>query len=82
MRNSLIYMYSKCGSTDKAYKIFAELESKDIVTWNAMISGYVQNGKSEEAIALYYQIHRHYLKEDHVTFLTAIQACSHLGSLA
>ncbi|KAH7660728.1 TPR-like protein [Dioscorea alata] len=81
VRNSLIDMYSKCGSTDKAYKIFAELESKDIVTWNVMISGYVQNGKSEEAIALYYQIHRQCLKEDHVTFLTAIQACSHLGSL-
>ncbi|KAM0951416.1 putative tetratricopeptide-like helical domain superfamily [Dioscorea sansibarensis] len=81
VQNSLIDVYSRCGSTDKAYKIFSELESKDIVTWNAMISGYVQNGKSEEALALYYQIHRQCLKADHVTFLTAIQACSHLGSL-
>ncbi|KAJ0980212.1 hypothetical protein J5N97_008467 [Dioscorea zingiberensis] len=81
VQNSLLDMYCKCGSTDTAYNIFTELEVKDIVAWNVMISGFARNDKSAEAIVLYGQIHLKGLQADHVTFLTAIQACSDLGSL-
>ncbi|KAG0482165.1 hypothetical protein HPP92_010249 [Vanilla planifolia] len=33
--------------------IFQEMEYKEIVTWNAMVSGYAQNGHFEEALQAY-----------------------------
>nr|XP_010939498.2 putative pentatricopeptide repeat-containing protein At1g69350, mitochondrial [Elaeis guineensis] len=81
VRNSLIDMYCKCGSTDTAYRIFEEIESKDTVTWNAMMSGFCQNGFSIEAIRLFDQMYWKGIQTDAVTFLSAIQACTHLGYL-
>ncbi|MCD7469996.1 hypothetical protein HAX54_009502 [Datura stramonium] len=37
---SLISMYSKCGVLEDALKLFLEMPRKDVVTWNAMISGF------------------------------------------
>lgn len=39
----LIDMYSKCGQVKKA---FQALPDKNLVTWNAMLSGYAHNGNS------------------------------------
>ncbi|KAJ4962776.1 hypothetical protein NE237_022715 [Protea cynaroides] len=51
--SSLIDMYGKCGDLDSAKKVFNKMPKKDIVTWNAMITGYAQNGASDEAIMLF-----------------------------
>ncbi|XP_008781047.3 putative pentatricopeptide repeat-containing protein At1g69350, mitochondrial [Phoenix dactylifera] len=81
VHNSLIDMYCKCGSTDTAYRIFEEIEGKDTVTWNAMMSGFCQKGYSAEAIRLFDQMYSKGIQTDAVTFLSAIQACTHLGYL-
>ncbi|KAK4389557.1 Pentatricopeptide repeat-containing protein, mitochondrial [Sesamum angolense] len=41
---SLISMYCKCGVLEDGWKLFMEMSSKDVVTWNAMISGYASMG--------------------------------------
>ncbi len=43
--NSLVYMYSKCGSIEDACKVFNNMPSRDVVTWNAMILGHVKCGQ-------------------------------------
>ncbi|KAK6929087.1 Pentatricopeptide repeat [Dillenia turbinata] len=40
--NALIAMYFKCGCED-GFMVFREMAQKDIVTWNAMLAGCVQN---------------------------------------
>ncbi|XP_024519906.1 pentatricopeptide repeat-containing protein At2g13600 [Selaginella moellendorffii] len=52
---SLISMYSKCGSLDEAREAFdrAEEQSRSAVVWNAMIAGYVQHERAQDAIELY-----------------------------
>nr|CAD1833939.1 unnamed protein product [Ananas comosus var. bracteatus] len=37
-------MYAKCGDVESALKLFYEIPIKSPVAWNAMISGFVQNG--------------------------------------
>ncbi|CAK9238416.1 unnamed protein product [Sphagnum troendelagicum] len=40
--NSLVDMYAKCGSIEGASKVFNSIPTRDVVAWNAMISGYVK----------------------------------------
>ena len=42
--SALVDMYSKCGSIEDAVKVFTGLSMRDIVTWNAMMSGYMKVG--------------------------------------
>lgn len=42
--STLIDMYGKCESIEKAHKIFDKIHDADIVSWTTMIIGYVQNG--------------------------------------
>ena len=46
-------MYSKCGNVKKAWRIFDGVSCKKLPPWNALITGYVRRGLSEEAIDLY-----------------------------
>ncbi|XP_057948309.1 putative pentatricopeptide repeat-containing protein At1g69350, mitochondrial [Malania oleifera] len=78
VQNSLIDMYSKCGFVDLASMIFGEIPNKSTITWNSMICGFSQNGNSVEAISLFDQMYFNCVEMDNVTFLSAIQACSHL----
>ncbi|KAK3022721.1 hypothetical protein RJ639_046705, partial [Escallonia herrerae] len=48
--NSLISMYSKCKKVDIAAKLFEDLPFRTLVSWNAMILGYAQNGHITEAL--------------------------------
>ena len=50
IRNSVINMYSKCGMLEKAREVFDELAERNVVSWNALISGYAQNGLGDEAL--------------------------------
>ncbi|PIA39494.1 hypothetical protein AQUCO_02600147v1 [Aquilegia coerulea] len=81
VQNSLIDMYCKCGFVDIAYKIFVKMQEKSLITWNSMICGFTQNGNSVEAIGLLDQMHCKNLEMDNVTFLSALQSCSHLSYL-
>ncbi|CAL2275170.1 unnamed protein product [Prunus armeniaca] len=41
--NSLITMYAKFESMLDSIKVFEQLNSREIISWNALISGYAQN---------------------------------------
>lgn len=46
----LVDMYSKMNDLDNAREVFDKMPTKDIVAWNAMISGLAQNVEPKEAI--------------------------------
>ena len=81
VQNSLIDMYSKCGLVNCGYKIFERIEQRSVITWTSMVCGFSQNGNSEEAIRLFDQMYMNGIEMNEVTFLSVIQACSHLGHL-
>ncbi|KAF3448325.1 hypothetical protein FNV43_RR09038 [Rhamnella rubrinervis] len=78
--SSLIDMYSKCGQVHIAESIFQSLSEKNLVTWNAMITGFAHNGNSSKVINLFEQLkmERH-IKPDEITFLNVLSACSSNG---
>ena len=44
--NSLIQMYSSLGRMGEACTVFSRMESRDVMSWTTMISGYDKNGSS------------------------------------
>ncbi|XP_045813733.1 pentatricopeptide repeat-containing protein At4g19220, mitochondrial [Trifolium pratense] len=54
--NGLIDMYSKCNLVEKAELLFNSTKERDLISWNAMISGYSLNKYSEKAQNLYKEL--------------------------
>ncbi|CAA6660388.1 unnamed protein product [Spirodela intermedia] len=77
--NSLIDLYFKCGAPAEAMRVFATMPARDRVSWNAMIVGLAQNGRAEQALALFSDMAGGGEKPDHVTMIGVLCACSHAG---
>ncbi|CAM6042465.1 unnamed protein product, partial [Sphagnum compactum] len=77
--NALISMYSKCGSLDEASKVFHRMAHRDVVSWNAMISGNAHHGHCHEGLDLFEQMQLEGVRPDKFTFIAVLQACSHAG---
>lgn len=76
VKTALMNMYNKCGNVEEARKVFDDMPERDAISWNTMISAYVQNGHSSLALKLYRKMQAEQVKPDKVTFLTALGACS------
>lgn len=76
--NSLINMYSKCGSLDDAHEVFKNLKHQDVVTWTSIIDGFVQHRHHQKALSLFEQMEKRGIKPNQVTFILLLQACSKL----
>jgi pentatricopeptide repeat protein len=81
MENSLMDMYAKCGSIETAQRWFDKISNKNVVSWNIMISGYVQNGLANEALILFHRMNIENVIPNCVTVASMLQACAHLASL-
>lgn len=79
--NTLLSMYAKCGIIEDAVRLFGEMESKDLVSHNAIISGCAQNGKAKEALVTFQEMKLSGLEPDSTTLVSFLPACSHLAAL-
>ncbi|KAE8711241.1 hypothetical protein F3Y22_tig00110299pilonHSYRG00025 [Hibiscus syriacus] len=79
--NALVDMYMKCGDADSARQLFEEMPVKNVVSWNSMISGLVQQGQFKEALHVFHDMQGIGLKPDSVTLVAVLNACSNLGKL-
>ncbi|KAJ7298365.1 hypothetical protein O6H91_Y001800 [Diphasiastrum complanatum] len=81
MGSCLIDMYCKCGSMIDAHKLFDNMPMRPVVSWNALIAGYVKCGQGEKAIELYQKLQSENLKPDRITYVGVVNACADLGAL-
>ncbi|KAG6740152.1 hypothetical protein POTOM_057790 [Populus tomentosa] len=80
VQTSLIHMFSKCGSIDKAISVFERISDKDLAAWSSMINGYAIHGMAEEALGLFHKMLKiKEIKPDAVVFTSILLACSHVG---
>ncbi|KAM0942015.1 putative tetratricopeptide-like helical domain superfamily [Dioscorea sansibarensis] len=77
--SSLLDMYAKCGSIRFAYNVFSEMPVRNVYTWSAMIGAYGMHGMCSEATALFGRMKSENCVPNHVTFVSALAACSHSG---
>lgn len=76
--SSLVDMYAKCGSLKEACKVFESLPRKDIVTWGAMIEGYVEHDEGSLALEFLERMQHHGIKPNKPIFLSSLKACGNI----
>ncbi|KAI5071803.1 hypothetical protein GOP47_0014054 [Adiantum capillus-veneris] len=77
--NALVDMYAKCGTLIKAQEVLDELPSQDVVSWNALIGGFAQQGQCKQALICFEQMQQKRLFPNALTFSYVLYACTHLG---
>lgn len=80
--NSLIQMYLISGQCEEAERVFTRMESKDVVTWTTMISGYESNHLPEKAVETYKMMEEGRVVPDEITIASVLSSCACLGQLA
>ncbi|KAI5065698.1 hypothetical protein GOP47_0020393 [Adiantum capillus-veneris] len=79
--SALVDMYAKCGMLVKAQEVFDNLPDRDVVTWTALLTGYVENGQSEETLKCFEQMQLEGMFPDAVTFVCNMKACGSVGAI-
>ncbi|KAL4592097.1 hypothetical protein LXL04_005080 [Taraxacum kok-saghyz] len=79
--NTLISLYSKCGAIQDTLRFFKEMEFKDTVSFNSIISGCVQNGDAKIAFKMFHNMKSLGINPDIETMIGFFPACSHLAAL-
>lgn len=79
---SLVNMYAKCaadGSLDDSRKVFDRMTDHNVMSWTAIITGYVQSGGDKEAIELYGRMIQGRVLPNEFTFSSLLKACGNLA---
>ncbi|XP_021753145.1 putative pentatricopeptide repeat-containing protein At3g01580 [Chenopodium quinoa] len=81
VNTELLASYAKCGCIDMARRLFneEEIDNKDTITWNSLISAYSKHGEWQQCFDLYEQMKRSYFRPDSITFLGLLTACVNSG---
>lgn len=81
LSTALIDMYMACKSPDEAVDVFKRIPVKDAISWSAIISGFVQNGLTNKALALFCDMLSSETRPDDVLMVKILTACSEIGFL-
>uniref|UniRef100_A0A368UK95 Pentacotripeptide-repeat region of PRORP domain-containing protein n=1 Tax=Glycine max TaxID=3847 RepID=A0A368UK95_SOYBN len=78
--NAIMVMYSRCNFVDTSLKVFDNMPQRDAVSWNTIISSFVQNGLDEEALMLVCEMEKQKFPIDSVTATALLSAASNIRS--
>ncbi|THG17135.1 putative pentatricopeptide repeat-containing protein At3g15930 [Camellia sinensis] len=81
VQNAMIHMYCLCGEIDIARGIFDMSSKIDVVTWNAMISGYNRSKLFDESRKLFDAMEKKGVLPTSVTLVLVLSASSKLKNL-
>ncbi|KAI5078083.1 hypothetical protein GOP47_0007907 [Adiantum capillus-veneris] len=79
VQNSLVTMYSKCGSLTGANMVFSKMVERNLISWTAVIAACAQHGQGKEAFSCFEEMQNEGLCPDLVTFVEILSACSRAG---
>nr|XP_029148057.1 pentatricopeptide repeat-containing protein At2g13600-like [Arachis hypogaea] len=77
--NSIVTMYSRCGQINEAQKVFDSIHMKNLISWNAMMAAYAQNGLGKKVIETFEDMLKTECKPDHISYISVRSGCNHMG---
>lgn len=78
---SLVSFYMNCGKPELAQRLFDRIEDKNVVSWNVMIAGYLQNALPDKALCLFRDMVSHRFQPDEISVTSVLGACSTLSAV-
>uniref|UniRef100_A0A6N2N2D7 Pentacotripeptide-repeat region of PRORP domain-containing protein n=1 Tax=Salix viminalis TaxID=40686 RepID=A0A6N2N2D7_SALVM len=81
IQSGLIDMYCKCGDMGSGRRVFYGSRERNVVSWTALISGYVSNGRLDQALRSVVWMQQEGYRPDVVTVATVIPVCTKLKTL-
>ncbi|KAK6243333.1 hypothetical protein QUC31_009742 [Theobroma cacao] len=81
LTTAFIDMYAKSGNLASAGLLFHGLNQKSIVSWTAMIAGYIHCNKLEEGGKLFARMIEERIKPNEITLLSLVVECGFVGAL-
>ncbi|KAL3535641.1 hypothetical protein ACH5RR_004102 [Cinchona calisaya] len=79
--NALITMYMKLGLVYDGFQIFSAMAQKDVVSWNALLSGFHDGESSDQGPLIFKKMLTEGLKPNQYTFISILRSCAtHLNA--
>ncbi|KAE9605018.1 hypothetical protein Lal_00036907 [Lupinus albus] len=79
VRSALITMYGRCGEIELGQRVFDDMNNRDVVSWNSLISIYGMHGFGKKAIQIFENMIHQGISPSYISFITVLGACSHAG---
>ena len=77
--SALVDMYANCGKLQLSQLCFDKMPTRNLVCWNAIMSGYAMHGKAKETIEIFHMMQSRGQKPDFISFTCVLSACSQNG---
>ncbi|KAJ8625230.1 hypothetical protein MRB53_033760 [Persea americana] len=81
LSTALVDMYAKCGCLDVSCLLFDGIVKKNLISYNAMITGLAIHGKASNCIDVFSEMVRNGIRPDSITFVGILSGCAHAGWL-
>ncbi|KAG8072290.1 hypothetical protein GUJ93_ZPchr0006g44934 [Zizania palustris] len=81
LETELIDMYAKCGCIEVARLLFLRMNERNLVSWNALLSGYAGDGQPVATINIYRQVELACVRPDQYTLAGLLSLCRYQGLL-
>ncbi|OMO79049.1 hypothetical protein COLO4_24586 [Corchorus olitorius] len=78
---SLMIMYSKCGVVDYSFKLFNNMEARNVISWTAMIESCVESGRLHEALCVFRSMQLSKHRPDSVAMARMFNVCGALRAV-
>ncbi|GAV82423.1 PPR domain-containing protein/PPR_2 domain-containing protein, partial [Cephalotus follicularis] len=77
---AFVSMYAKLGYVNSAECLFSRMRSRNLLSWNALVSGYVYNGLWDASLAAFCKMQYAGFDPDSVSIVSLLSVCSKLGA--
>lgn len=82
VNNALITTYMKIGYVENGCRVFDSMSNRDLVSWNALFSGFHDNETCDQGLRIFNQMLLEGFKPNMQTFISILRSCSSLSNVS
>ncbi|XP_057966053.1 pentatricopeptide repeat-containing protein At5g04780, mitochondrial-like [Malania oleifera] len=79
--NALVDLYANCGDMRSSRNVFDRMPERDVVSWTALVSGYMDGGLLHDAEEIFHSMQLNRVKPDLISWNTLISGLTRNGKL-